>query len=82
MPNDIDKIIEERLKKEVEEYIPKIKAVIKEYSQSDMLVQSTNECLRVFEDPNSTKEQIQKALVVVENAHLDFLLSEKRKGSK
>lgn len=75
MPNDLDKVVEERIKNEILEYIPKIKDVIKKYSNSDMLVEILERCLKVFENPESTIDEKQKALVIIENSHLDLLLS-------
>lgn len=75
MPNDLDKVVEERIKNEILEYIPKIKDVIKKYSNSDMLVETLERCLKVFENPKSTIDEKRKALVIIENSHLDLLLS-------
>lgn len=75
MPNDLDKVVEERIKNEILEYTPKIKEVIKKYSNSDMLVEILERCLKVFENPESTIDEKQKALVIIENSHLDLLLS-------
>ena len=75
MPNDLDKVVEERIQNEILEYIPKIKEVIKKYSNSDMLVETLERCLKVFENPESTIDEKQKALVIIENSHLDLLLS-------
>ena len=75
MPNDLDKVVEERIKNEILEYIPKIKDVIKKYSNSDMLVEILERCLKVFENPKSTIDEKRNALVIIENSHLDLLLS-------
>lgn len=82
MPDNKDNLFNERLKKEIEKFIPLIEKVTKEYPGDTEFNERLNKCLKTLNNEELSLEEKREALVIVENEPLEFLLSEKGKGSK